>query len=103
MAMHITLDPGKFCDQKLVLQSIGEDDHRVVIANHTAGRIFRTARGSVTHIWFWTITGPYCGEVGISTSGDCATLGEARLAFRAAFDSWHAWAIRQNSEVSWHE
>ncbi len=54
-------------------------------------------------MWYWTITGPYCGAVGINTSGDCATLGEARLAFRAAFDRWHAWAIRQNAEVSWHE
>ena len=101
--MHITVDPGKFCDQKLELRSIGENDYRIVISNYSAGRIFRTVRGSMALMWYWTITGPYCGAVGINTSGDCATLGEARQAFRAAFDKWHAWAIRQNAEVSWHE
>ncbi len=33
--MHITVDPGKFCDQKLELRSIGENDYRIVISNHT--------------------------------------------------------------------
>jgi hypothetical protein len=74
-----------------------------MISKHHAGRIFKTSRGSIGQVWLWTVTGPYCGAVGINTSGDCATLGEARQAFRAAFDKWHAWAIRQNAEVSWHE
>ena len=56
--MHITVDPGKFCDQKLELRSIGENDYRIVISNHTAGRIFRTARGSMSMMWYLDDHGP---------------------------------------------
>ena len=37
----------------------GENDFRVIIAEHTAGRIFATLRSGRRHVWLWTVTGPY--------------------------------------------
>ena len=96
-------DPQIFVRQSLHLEGGDDDDYRVTIAGHTAGRIFRTMRSASQHVWLWTLTGPYLPAAQLNSNGDSTDLGEAKTAFRATFDSWLAWALRQNGEVIWHE
>lgn len=101
--MHYRLDPQIFVGQPMRLARGGENDFRVIVAGHTAGRIFETMRGSGRHVWLWTVTGPYLPGAGLTGSGDSDHLAAAKSAFRATFDTWLAWAIRQNAPVTWHE
>lgn len=101
--MHYRFEPDIFSGQPMHLARSADDDYRVTIAGHTAGRIFRTMRGSHRCIWFWTVTGPYLPGARLTGSGDADDLQGAKIAFRAAFDSWLAWAIRQNAPVTWYE
>ena len=101
--MHYRFDPRIFIDQPLHLARSAENDFRVIVAGHTAGRIFATLRSSGRHVWLWTVTGPYLPGAGLSSSGDADDLPEAKKAFRATFDTWIQWAIRQNAPVTWHE
>ena len=81
----------------------GENDFRVIVTGHTAGRIFATLRSGRRHVWLWTVTGPYLPGAGLHGSGDADDLPEAKTAFRSTFDAWLSWAIRQNVPVTWHE
>ena len=101
--MHHRFDPQIFVRQSLHLEGGDDDDYRVTIAGHTAGRIFRTMRSASQHVWLWTLTGPYLPAAQLNSNGDSTDLGEAKTAFRATFDFWLAWALRQNGEVIWHE
>jgi hypothetical protein len=101
--MHHRLKPEIFVDQPLHLARSGENDFRVMVAGHTAGRIFQTLRGSGKHVWFWTVTGPYLPDAQLNGSGDAEDLPVAKAAFRSTFDGWLAWALRQNALVLWHE
>ena len=102
-AMHYRFEPHIFIDQPMHLARSAEDDFRVMVAGHTAGRIFATLRGSGRHVWLWTVTGPYLPGARLNGSGDADDLPGAKSAFRAIFDAWLHWAIRQNGEVIWHE
>ncbi len=101
--MHHKIDPYIFIDQPMHLARSAETDFRVMVSGHTAGRIFRTMRGSCQHVWLWTVTGPYLPGARLNGSGDCSDIGEAKQAFRATFDAWLAWAVQQNAPVVWHE
>lgn len=101
--MHYRFDARIFTGQTMLLARSVEDDFRVTIAGHTAGRIFRTMRGSNRSIWFWTVTGPYLNGAQLTGCGDADDLQDAKIAFRSTFDAWHAWAIRQNAPVTWCE
>lgn len=101
--MFKRLDYSIFVDQKFTLKSISEDDFQVDIAGHTAGRIFKLVRAERNFVWFWTVTGPACVEVGIKTHGDCETLLEARKSFKQTFDRWLSCAQSLRRDVGWHE
>jgi hypothetical protein len=101
--MHHKLDPHIFIDQPLHLARSRENDFRVMVAGHAAGRIFATLRSSGRNVWLWTVTGPYLPGAGLNGSGDSDDLAAAKSAFRATFDAWLQWAIRQNAPVTWHE
>jgi hypothetical protein len=101
--MHHRLDPSAFVGQPLHLHKIGDGDYRVTIRGHTAGRLLRTMRGGNQQVWLWTLTGPYCVAARLGTSGESDHVVTAKLALRACFDAWLAWAIRQNGDVVWHE
>ncbi len=101
--MHYRFDPHIFIDQPMHLARSGENDFRVIVATHTAGRIFATLRSSSKHVWLWTVTGPYLPGAGLNGSGDADDLPDAKKSFRATFDAWLQWAIRQNAPVTWHE
>ena len=101
--MFKRLDPKIFLGQKFVLQAIGGDDYKVQIFGHTAGRIFKLARAEGKFIWFWTITGPICADLGLVSHGDSETLIEARNVFRKTFDRWLDWSIRRSNNVGWHD
>ena len=101
--MHQRFDPHIFIDQPMHLARNGENDFRVMVAGHTAGRIFATLRSSGRHVWLWTVTGPYLPGAGLNGSGDADDLPDAKKAFRSTFDVWLSWAVRQNAPVTWHE
>jgi hypothetical protein len=64
------------------------------------GRIYeRHAPGSAAQAWFWSITEYVEPRSGLRTSGMASTLGEAKLAFRANWDRWRAWAARTGFEL----
>jgi hypothetical protein len=102
-AMYYRFDPRIFIDQPMHLAPSGESDFRVIVAGHIAGRIFATLRSSSRNVWLWTVTGPYLPGAGLNGSGDADDLPDAKKAFRATFDAWLQWAIRQNAPVTWHE
>ena len=101
--MHYIFDPQIFVDRSLHLEGGSQDDYRVTIAGHTAGRIFRTTRSARQHVWLWTVTGPYLPGTQLNGSGDADDLPGAKTAFRSTFDAWLSWAIRQNTPIMWHE
>lgn len=101
--MHYRFDPQIFVDQPLTLAGGLNDDYRVAIAGHIAGRIFKTLRGSCQNVWLWTVTGPYLPSDRLNGSGNSNDIGEAKQAFRATFDAWLAWAVQQNSLITWYE
>jgi hypothetical protein len=102
-AMLYRFDACIFIDQPMHLAPSGESDYRVIVAGHIAGRIFATLRSSSRHVWLWTVTGPYLPGAGLNGSGDADDLPDAKKSFRATFDAWLQWAIRQNAPVTWHE
>jgi len=57
--MHHRIDPRIFVDQPMHLFRRAENDFGVIVADHKAGRIFQTLRGSGQNVWLWTVTGPY--------------------------------------------
>ena len=101
--MHHRFDPQIFVRLSLHLEGGDDDDYRVKIAGHTAGRIFRTMRSASQHVWLWTVTGPYLQGAELNGNGNSADLSEAKTAFRFTFDAWLQWAIQQNAPVMWHE
>ena len=101
--MHYRFTPKTFVGQPLHLEGGDDEDYRVTIAGHTAGRIFRTMRSSSQHVWLWTVTGPYLPGAELNGNGDSANLSETKTAFRGTFDAWLQWAIQQNAPVMWHE
>jgi len=101
--MHFRIDPQKFLGHPLQLKGGDHDDYRVIISDHTAGRIFKTMRSAGQHVWLWTVTGPYLPGAELNGNGDSADLSEAKTAFRSTFDAWLQWAIQQNAPVVWHE
>jgi hypothetical protein len=101
--MHYRLDPHIFVGQPMTLRRIADDDYRATIGGHTAGRIFRKMRGGNQYVWLWTVTGPSCAGAGLNSSGDCEELAEAKVAFRATFDSWLSWAMKQKTVATWYE
>lgn len=101
--MHHWFDPQIFIDQPLHLARSSENDFQVIVAGHTAGRIFATLRSGRRHVWLWTVTGPYLPGAQLTGSGDAEDLQGAKIAFRTTFDAWFNWAIRQNEPVIWHE
>ena len=101
--MHYRFDPQAFVGQPLQLEGGVDNDFRVTIAGHTAGRIFRTMRSASQHVWLWTLTGPYLPGAQLNGHGDSPELARAKAAFRVTFDAWLQWAIQQNAPVVWHE
>jgi hypothetical protein len=101
--MYKLLDPELFVGKTFALKSIGDDDYRVDIAGHTAGRIFKLARAERRFVWYWTITGPECVGAGLASHGDCETITDARQEFRKTFDRWLEWARGSREGAGWHE
>lgn len=100
--MHLTVEPSRFIDQALVTRATAENDYSVLIDGLRAGRIRLTPIANGETTWFWTVTGPALVQAGLSSSGNAASLGEARQAFRERFDQWLAWALDTDAAVYWH-
>ena len=101
--MHHRINPRIFLDQPMHLSPSAENDYRVIVADHKAGRIFQTLRGSGQHVWLWTVTGPYLPGAELNGNGDSPDLNGAKAAFRVTFDAWLQWALQQNALIVWHE
>ena len=95
------VDPADLEGQQLTLKPVGAADYSVHIFEYTAGRIMlRPAPGNRV-VWLWTITGPYMPAHLQPSHGEAETLKEAKIAFRAKFDSWLAWAKELQHPVAW--
>jgi hypothetical protein len=71
------------------------EDWVVLDDGKPVGRIYqRHAPGSAAQTWFWSITEYVEPRSGLRTSGMASTLGEAKVAFRASWDRWRAWAAK---------
>lgn len=52
--------------------------------------------------WFWTVTGPALMQANINSSGEAATLEDAKADFRERFDAWLPRALKADVAVYWH-
>ena len=84
--MQYRFDPHIFVDQPLHLARSGANDFRVMVAGHTAGRMFATLRSGRRNVWLWTVTGPYLPDARLNGSSDAEDLPGASTAFRSTFD-----------------
>lgn len=100
--MKLTIEPSRLVGQPLVTQVRAENDYTVSIDGLTAGRIMLQPIANGATTWLWTITGPALVQAGLSSSGNAATLAEARQAFRVQFDLWLEWALAADAAVRWH-
>lgn len=97
-----TVDPRTFEDHPLVLKTVADDDFSVLCAGRLVGRIMRSDIAGGAESWLWTVTGPYLPEALRPSDGRAGSLEEAKVAFRAKFDVWRAWALEQAGPASWH-
>jgi len=95
-------DPRMFIDQPIHLSKLLNRDFMVIVAQHTAGRIFARLRSSRKHVGLWTVTEPIY-RAPDATEAEALDLPDAKKSFRATLDAWLHWAIRQNAPVTWHE
>ena len=71
------------------------EDWTVLDDGKPVGRIYqRHAPASAAQTWFWSITEYVEPRSGLRTSGPASTLGEAKVAFKASWLRWRAWAER---------
>lgn len=99
--MVIHLDPIAFDGARFSLKRIGDEDYEVLADGLATGRIMRRDLAGGRAVWFWTLTGPYIPQTLATTSGDAASLDEAKAAIKSAFDMWLRWAMGQG-QVVWH-
>ena len=104
--MLLAIDPGRCTGKAMMFETPtgfgGSDDYVVMIDGLTAGRIMRIEHAGNRPVWFWTITGPYRSSPASRAVVTATRWAAAKAAFRAAFDRWLTWALRQPGKASWH-
>lgn len=100
--MTLTIEPGRFVGQPLIMRRAAENDFTVMVDGLRAGRIMLREVANGRLHWFWTVTGPGLVQANINSSGEADTLDDAKAAFRDRFDAWLSWAIKADVAVYWH-
>jgi hypothetical protein len=75
-------------------------DFTITIDGLVAGRIMEKRNVEQQLVWFWTMTAPYYPFK--QHSGEEETYEQARDAFKALFEEWHSWALRQTGWATWY-
>lgn len=102
--MHTTINPRRFFGRDIVLTPLSRGQSAVTLDGLRIGRISHAPDVKAREAWLWSLTGPSCDSMPPSTVmlGEAATLSEAKLKLRAAFDEWLSWAVGQGESVRWH-
>ena len=100
--MNTILDARQLLGRQMTLAMRAHGDFDVSVADHLAGRITRVFRPGGASVWRWTLTGPFLRDLGLSSSGEEASLPEAKEAFRKAFDMWLTATIVDGQPALWH-
>ena len=101
----IAVDPEHLANRPWTMRRTwpdARDDFVVLVDGLSAGRIMCSARSFGEIVWFWSITGPYVPPELQPARGDCATIDEAKAAFRAKFEAWRRWAQGEGRAATWH-
>ena len=102
--MQTTVNPRRFVAQEISLCPLARGQSAVTLGGLRIGRVSHAAVGEGKSRWLWSLTGPHCDSLPqtIATCGEAATLADAKLQLRHAFDGWLAWALDQEGPVHWH-
>lgn len=102
--MQTTVNPRRFIGQEVVLCPLSRGQSAVTLGGLRIGRVSHAPASERKTSWHWSLTGPHCEGVpeGVAMCGEAASLAEAKLQLRHAFDSWLGWALEQEGPVHWH-
>ena len=103
--MQTTVNPRRFVGQDVSLCPLSRGQSAVVLGGLRVGRVSHVPAGAGSKMsWLWSLTGPYCGSMPAAQvmCGEAATLADAKLQLRRAFDNWLGWALEQEGPVHWH-
>lgn len=102
--MHTMVNPQRFVAQEISLSPLSRGQSAIVLGGLRIGRVSHATSGEGKSTWLWSLTGPSCNSMPdvLRTCGEAATLAEAKLALRHAFDGWLSWALEQDGPVHWH-
>jgi hypothetical protein len=102
--LQTTVNPHRFVAQEISLCPLSRGQSAVTLGGLRIGRVSHAAAGEGKSRWLWSLTGPHCGSVpqNVAMCGEAATLADAKLQLRHAFDAWLSWALEQEGPVHWH-
>lgn len=102
--MQTMVNPTRFVAQEISLCPLSRGQSAVVLGGLRIGRVSHAPAAEGRLSWLWSLTGPHCDGVpsGLPMCGEAATLAEAKLQLRHAFDAWLSWALDQQGPVHWH-
>ncbi len=102
--MNTTVNPKRFLAQEMSLCPLSRGQSAVSLGGMRIGRVSHAVTGEGKSTWLWSLTGPSCNSmpVALPTCGDAASLADAKLQLRHAFDTWLRWALEQEGPVQWH-
>lgn len=100
--MPTYVDPASLRDEPLRLKRQADADYSVMIKDLRAGRIFAGMAPGMVMMWEWTITGPYVPDSLQPSHGREESLDAAKVAFKARFEAWQAWAEGLEQMVIWN-
>ena len=101
--MLLRIPAKRLIGQPLVFTSFLGSDLVAEIDGLRAGWILASDINEGRPFWWWTMTGPSCGEARIINTGRTLQLDEAKAAFRTAFGKWMDWASNQSRPIVWFD
>lgn len=102
--LNTTVNPQRFQAQEISLAPLARGQSAVTLAGLRIGRISHAVTREGKASWLWSLTGPSCSSLpeDFRMCGETATLSDAKIQLRHAFDSWLGWATSQPDPVQWH-
>jgi hypothetical protein len=106
--LQTSVNPRRFVAQEISLCPLARGQSAVTLGGLRIGRVSHAAAGEGKSRWLWSLTGPHCDSLpqriamDVPMCGEAATLADAKLQLRHAFDVWLSWALEQEGPVHWH-
>lgn len=102
--MYTTINPRRFIGQEVTLSPLARGQTAVLLDGLRIGRITHAPNGEKREVWLWTLTGPHCDSLSenVQVLGEAATLTEAKMRLRSAFDIWLRGALEKGEAIRWH-